>query len=59
MTTQTADEGSAFGRAEALVKRLEEDAGRVARLVVARGVEVAEDIWAEVQGARKKTSAES
>jgi hypothetical protein len=55
--TAQADEESAVERAEVLVKRLEKDAGRIARLAVARAVEVAEDLWAEAQGARKKDPA--
>jgi hypothetical protein len=53
-----AHEESALERAEVLVKRIEEDAGRIARTALTRVVEVAEDIWAEAQSARRKNPAE-
>lgn len=57
MTATQPDEESALGRAEVIAKRLEEEAERLARSTLARAVELAEDIWAEAQGERRKQRA--
>jgi hypothetical protein len=54
-----ANEDSALERAELLVRRLEDDAERIARSVVARAVELAEDVWAEAQSVRGQGPGES
>ena len=58
MTAAPADEESAVERAEVLVKKVQEDAERIGRVVLARAVELATDIWAEAQDARRKNPAE-
>jgi hypothetical protein len=45
------DRSEAFERAEALVAQLEAEALIWARSVLARVLEIAEDIWAEAQSA--------
>ena len=56
MTSARPDEPSAIERAEVLIKEMEEEIGRLARSALARVSEIAEDLWAEAQGARKNSS---
>ncbi len=52
MTPPQAGESDALLHAENLVQQLEADAQRLAHSLLARALEVAEDVWAEAKTAR-------
>jgi len=53
------EEENALSRAEQLVEQLEADAVRAARSLVARVVEIAEDVWAEAKSKRDEQAGPS
>ena len=50
--TALAQESEAVAEAEELVAQVEAEARRFARSLVARALEIAEDVWAEAKSAR-------
>lgn len=58
MTSQVS-ESEVLEHAEELVAQVEADTRRLARSLLARALEIAEDVWAEAQSARDELRAES
>jgi hypothetical protein len=54
--TTLAQEDPAVAQAEEIVAQLEAEARRLANALVARALEIVEDIWAEAKSARDEMS---